>query len=411
VDELSVVMARAPTHELDAEIAKWLHEIVLSLDLDRVALINRAPPDGDFVGPYWSARRGIHKLPRKLRWDQMSPWALGEITAGRSIVFSDPKEIPGEALEFRRFVKARGTTALVILPLQIGDNVVGALSFNRFRAGRRRWSAKELQRLRIVGRIFAGALERKRSELQARELRQELAVASRRSTMGELTASIAHELNRPLGAILSNLEGLARLLSLKNPKIALASTAVRSAIEDTERAGEIVRRFRSMFKDEKINKLPLDIRDLIKDVVALVSREAASREIILRVDQSDALPRAIGDRIQLQQCVLNLLMNAFDAAAQVKMGPRDVLIKVAPANPGWIEVSVSDNGPGLDPSVANRIFEPFATTKPEGMGLGLMVTRSIIEDHGGRIRFSPIAGGGSTFRFTLPAEQARQARP
>src|SRR5271168_5343587 len=251
-------MARAPTHELDAEIAKWLHEIVLSLDLDRVALINRAPPDGDFVGPHWSARRGIHKLPRKLRWDQMSPWALGEITAGRSIVFSDPKEIPGEALEFRRFVEARGTAALVILPLQIGDNVVGALSFNRFRAGRRRWSAKELQRLRIVGRIFAGALERKRSELQARELRQELAVASRRSTMGELTASIAHELNRPLGAILSNLEGLARLLSLKNPKIALASTAVRSAVEDTERAGEIVRRFRSMFKDEKINKVPLD---------------------------------------------------------------------------------------------------------------------------------------------------------
>lgn len=409
MDQLSIVMARVPAHELDTEIPKFLHEIVLALDLDRVALIKRELPGEEFVASYWSARPGIRSLPAKLRWQQMSPWALAELTAGRSVVFSDFGELPEEAAEFKRFVKDRGTTALVLLPLQIGNNVVGALSFNRFRAGRR-WSAKEVQRFRIVGQILAAALERKRSDLQALQLRKELTVAFRRSTMGELTASIAHELNRPLSAILCNLEGLARSLSQRNPKLALASTVVRNAIEDTKRAGETVRRFRSMFEGEEIEKVAIDINQLVKDVVALASREAASRAVNLQIDESASLPRAVCDRVQIQQCVLNLIMNALDATAQNTSGPRDVTIKVAREKPGWIQVSVSDTGAGLDPSVADRIFEPFVTTKTGGMGLGLLITRSIVEGHGGRIWFTPDAAGGCTFTFTLPKEQRGRAR-
>lgn len=406
---MSIAMARASTHKLDTEIKAWLREIVLALDLDRVALIKRDPPAGDLVDSYWWARPGIHRLPPRVRWQQGAPWALAELAAGRSIVFSDPEELPGEAGEFKRFEKARGIISLVLMPLQVGNNVVGSLGFNRFRAGRR-WSAKELQRLRIVAQIFAGALERKRSDLQARQLREELKVAFRRSTMGELTASIAHELNRPLGAILSNLGGLARLLSQKNLKMELASTAVRSAIEDTERAGEIVRRFRSMFKDEKTSMVAIDIRQLVEDVVAMAGREAASRAINFQIDAAASLPRAMGDPIQIQQCLLNLLMNAFDAMARIRSGARDVTITVAPEKPGWIQVSVVDTGAGIDPSVADRIFEPFVTTKTEGMGLGLLVTRSIVEGHGGRIWFTPGASGGSTFTFTLPMEQGGRTR-
>jgi two-component system sensor kinase FixL len=122
------------------------------------------------------------------------------------------------------------------------------------------------------------------------------------------------------------------------------------------------------------------------------------------------LPRAVCDRVQIQQCVLNLIMNALDATAQNTSGPRDVTIKVAREKPGWIQVSVSDTGAGLDPSVADRIFEPFVTTKTGGMGLGLLITRSIVEGHGGRIWFTPDAAGGSTFTFTLPKEQRGRAR-
>jgi signal transduction histidine kinase len=225
-----------------------------------------------------------------------------------------------------------------------------------------------------------------------------------------LTASIAHELNQPLSAILSGLGGLARLLSQGNPKPALASIAVTNAIEDTKRAGEIVRRLRSMFKGDEIRKVAIDTNLLTREIVKLVESEATSRGITLRIDVLPSLQWAIGDRIQIQQCVLNLLMNALDATEQTESGPREVLIRIAPEKIGWIGVSVCDAGPGVDPSVADRMFESFVTTKTKGMGLGLLVTRSIVEGHGGRIWFTPNPRGGSTFTFTLPVAQGRQTR-
>jgi signal transduction histidine kinase len=218
------------------------------------------------------------------------------------------------------------------------------------------------------------------------------------------------EVNQPLTAILSNLQGLARLLSEGNLKPALASAAVRDTIEDTKRAAEIVRRLRSMFKGDETRKVAIDISPLTQEVVDLVGSEAAVREITLRIDDSPVLPSVVGDRLQIQQCVLNLLMNALDATAQTKSGPRKVTIRIAREKTEWIGVSVRDTGAGVDPSVANRMFEPFVTTKTEGMGLGLLVTRSIVENHGGRIWFTPNQGGGSTFTFTLPIAQEGRAR-
>ncbi len=404
--ELSATIAAAPAEEIDTRIEEWLSKIVLGLNVDRGTLWERDASDDGFIGAHWWARSDVPGLPRKMVSRQISPWATARILAGDVIVYSSPEELPKEEVKLRRFLKIHGPRAQVMLPLEIGGSVVGALTFGKFRAPRH-WSSKEVQRLRIIGQIIAGALDRRRAILQARQLREELMVASRRSTMGELTASIAHELNRPLGAILSNLGGLARLLSQSNPKPVLASTAVRNAIDDTKRAGEIVRRFRSMFKAEETRKEPMDIRQLVIEVVKLAGREAASREISLRLDESNSLLRATGDRIQIQQCVLNLLMNALDAAAQSKLRVREVTIRVArEKDSGWIEVSVSDTGTGVNPSVANRIFEPFVTTKPEGMGLGLLVTRTIVESHGGRIWFTSSPDSGSTFSFTLPIERS-----
>lgn len=394
-------MARVSADEIDREIKEWLRKIVLTLEVDRGTFWEPPASDGGFVGTYWWARPGVPGLPRKMISMKISPWATKEVLAGKTVVYSNPKELPKEEVKLRRFLKSHGPKAQVMLPLQIGGVVLGALTFGKFRAPRY-WSQSEVQRLRIVGQIVASALDRKRAVLQSRKLQEQLAAASRWSTMGELTASIAHELNQPLAAILSGLGGLARLLSQGNPKPAVTSAAVRNAIEDTKRAGEIVRRLRSMFRGDETHKVAIDISPLAKEVVNLVGSEAASREITVRVVDSPALPRVIGDSIQIQQCVLNLLMNALDATAQNESGPRQVTIKIAPENSGWIGVSVSDTGLGVDPSVANRMFEPFVTTKTRGMGLGLLVTRSIVEGHGGRIWFTPNPGGGSTFTFTLP---------
>lgn len=407
VDELSAAMARASAEEIDEEIKGWLRKIVLSLKVDRGTFWELPASDGGFVGTHWWARPGIQGLPKTMRSMQISPWATAQVLAGKTIVYSSPEELPKEEVKLKQFLKTHGPRAQVMLPLQSGDLVLGALTFGKFRAPRY-WSPSELQRLRIVAQIVASALDRKRAALHSRKLREELALASRRSTMGELTASIAHELNQPLTAILSNLGGLARLLSQGDPNPALTSAAVRNAIRDTKRAGEIVRRLRSMFRGDETSKEAIDIGPLTKELVKLVGSEAVFREITLRVDDSPSLPRVMGDRIQIQQCLLNLLMNALDATEQTKSGPRGVIIRIAPEKAGWIGISVCDDGLGVDPSVANRMFESFVTTKTKGMGLGLLVTRSIVEGHGGRIWFTPNPGGGSTFTFTLPIALGRQ---
>jgi two-component system sensor kinase FixL len=225
--------------------------------------------------------------------------------------------------------------------------------------------------------------------------------------MSELVASLSHEINQPLGAILSNLGGVARLLAQGNPQPAMALEAVNSAIDDTKRTAEIVRRIRFMFKRHVEHKTAVAIGALVGEVVKLTAGEAAIRRISVQIQVSPSVRRVVGDSIQLQQCILNLVMNAFDAI-EVKSDRRDVTIKVAPEKTGWIALSVSDTGAGIDPTVANRLFEPFVTTKSEGMGLGLLVSRSIVESHGGRIWATPNPDCGATFAFTLPVAEGKR---
>jgi two-component system sensor kinase FixL len=144
------------------------------------------------------------------------------------------------------------------------------------------------------------------------------------------------------------------------------------------------------------------MRSLVRETTELLSNEAAFRGTALQIDDAPSLSPVLADRIQIQQCIMNLLMNALDATSQMKSGTREVRIRIAPERPGWIELSVSDTGEGVAPAIATRLFEPFTTTKPKGMGLGLLVTRSIIEGHGGRLWFDSNPSGGAIFTFTLP---------
>ena len=182
--------------------------------------------------------------------------------------------------------------------------------------------------------------------------------------------------------------------------------AVKNAIQDTRRAGEIVRRVRGIFSGGETRKTAVDMRSLVTETAELVSNEAAFRGTTLRIYGSSSLAPALADRIQIQQCMMNLLMNALDATSKVKSGPREIAIRIAAERTGWIELSVRDTGEGVAPAIASRLFEPFTTTKANGMGLGLLVTRSIIEAHGGRLWFDPNPDRGTTFTFTLPIAQA-----
>lgn len=409
VEELSATMAQSPADAVDREIETWLGKICVVLDLDRSAIYERDAPGKGVRTTHTWVRPNFPPFP-----DNYNPEKLKSSTdwvmAGHRLVFSRPSDIPLEWDDTRRFLERYGPKASAIFPMWAGGQVIGAASFGRFRTPRQ-WNPQLLNQLALAVRIFSAAIERKQAEAKMRAARSELVLAQRRSMMGELVASLAHEINQPLGAILSNLGGLARLLARGNPEPAMAAKAVENAIEDTKRAGQIVRRVRAMLKGESANKVAVDIAELVKEVVRLIGSEAALRKISIQIEASASRPWVLGDGVLLQQCLLNLLMNAFDAVSELENDRRKVVLRIAPEKQGWVAVSVSDKGTGVHPSIAARVFEPFVTTKPMGMGLGLLVTRSVVENHGGEIRMEPAAAGGTTFTFTLPiAEKKRTQR-
>jgi signal transduction histidine kinase len=407
VGELSAAMARVSADAVDREIETWLGKICQSLDLDRSGIYESDGADEPVRATHTWNRANLPPFPRDYDPEKLLDVTCEWVMGGNPITFSRPSEIPRELPDARRFVERFGPKASAVIPMWAGARVIGAASFGKFRSART-WSTELLDHLALAVRLFGSAIERKQSVTAMRAARAELRVATRRNLMSELVASLSHEINQPLGAILSNLGGVARLLTQGNPQPAMALEAVNSAIEDTKRTAEIVRRIRFMFKKDTDHKTAVDIRALVGEVVKLTVGEAAIRNVSVQVQASPSVRRVTGDGIQLQQCILNLIMNAFDAIAEAKSDQRGVTIKVAPEKTGWAAISVSDNGAGIDPAVATRLFEPFVTTKSEGMGLGLLVTRSIVESHGGKIWATPNPDRGTTFTFTLPVAERKR---
>jgi two-component system sensor kinase FixL len=246
--------------------------------------------------------------------------------------------------------------------------------------------------------------QRKQAEIQLREQRAELAHVARISTMGELAASLAHELNQPLTAILSNAQAALRFLSGRPADIEEVRETLQDIVKDNSRAGEVIRRIRALVKKEVIELVSVDMVNLVREVAALVHSDAIILNVKLVVETTDSLPAVQGDKVQLQQVVLNLLLNAFDAMKESPPAERQVKLSIARNDAGSIETAVSDRGPGLSSDKLDKIFQPFYTTKGEGLGMGLSICRSIIEAHGGRLWAENNLDRGATFYFTLPVE-------
>jgi PAS domain S-box-containing protein len=243
---------------------------------------------------------------------------------------------------------------------------------------------------------------RKETEIELREQRAELAHVARISTMGELAASLAHEINQPLTAILSNAQAALRFLSSKPADLEEVREILQDIVKDNSRAGEVIRRMRALVKKEELEFASVDLASLIRDVVMLVHSDAILHNVKIALELDDNLPPARGDRVQLQQVVLNLLLNAFDAMKDCPAGEREVKLTVEAYGMGLVQTAVSDRGTGLSSDKLDKIFQPFYTTKGEGLGMGLSICRSIIEAHGGHLRAENNADRGATFYFTLP---------
>jgi len=235
-----------------------------------------------------------------------------------------------------------------------------------------------------------------------REMQMELAHANRAATMGQITASIAHEVNQPIAATVTNAQGALRWLSTERPDLEQARQALARIVEDSKRAGEVVGRIRALIKKEPPRKDRLDINEAIREVIALTRAETVKNDVSVETRLAEGLPLIQADRVQLQQVVLNLVINAIEAMSAAE-GARDLLITTTTDASGSVLVSVKDSGPGLPPASLERVFDPFYTTKPGGLGMGLSICRSIVEALGGRLWVTANLPRGAVFQFTVPA--------
>ncbi len=219
--------------------------------------------------------------------------------------------------------------------------------------------------------------------------------------MGELAASIAHEVNQPLAGIATNANAGLHWLAGEMPNLEEAREAFRRIIRDGNRAAEVISRMRALFKKARTATEWLDINEAIEEVVILTQSEVRRKKVALRMELAADLPPVMGDRVQLQQVVVNLILNAIEAMSTVEDRERDLLISTQPGEGDEVCVAVQDSGIGLDPKNVERIFDAFHTTKPGGLGMGLSISRSIVESHGGRLWAVSNNGPGATFQFTL----------
>jgi PAS domain S-box-containing protein len=243
------------------------------------------------------------------------------------------------------------------------------------------------------------------SERRLLDARMELAHVTRVTTLGELTASIAHEVNQPLAAVAANAEACLRWLDRATPDLDAARRSVEWVINDNNRASEVIRRVRALATKADVEKAALDINDVVKEVIALVQRELFSHRVSLQMELAPALPMIMGDRVQLQQVIINLVMNGIEAMQSTTDRPRELVIRSGQDGAHGVLVSVADCGGGISAEDADRLFNPFFTTKSSGMGMGLSICRSIMEAHGGRLWAFGNEGSGATFQFVLPLHQ------
>ena len=253
-------------------------------------------------------------------------------------------------------------------------------------------------------RLLAEITERKRAEESLRKAQDNLARISRVTTMGELAASIAHEVNQPLSGIVINgnacLRWLANIESA-SPSLDEARQATERIVRDGKRAGDVILRLRNFFKSAPGEKVVLDANEVIREVVLLVRHEAEKMKVTLRTELDDRLPPVVGDPVQLQQVILNLILNGAEAMAAVTDHPRELVIRTRVDEHEAVRVEVHDAGAGLNPQDMEKIFDAFHTTKPGGMGMGLSISRTIVENHGGKLWARANDGPGATFCFTV----------
>ena len=373
------------------------------------------------LGALWRIDRDAGVLRCVEVWSKQSLAAPHFAAASRESTFLPGIGLPGRVWSSREplyipdvvpdanFPRApiaanEGLHAAFCFPILLGGEVLGAVEF--FSQEIRQPDQELLEMMATIGSQIGQFVERTHAEEALMRAQAELAHVARVATLGELTASIAHEINQPLAAIVTNASVCLRWLEDEPPNLDRAREAARRIVRDGTRAGDVIARIRALARKADGETAPLSINDALEEVTALAQAEVRRNAVALRMQLAADLPPVLGDRVQLQQVILNLLMNGIEALASVVDRPRELFIRSCPREPDQVLVAVQDSGVGIDPDSLDKIFDPFYTTKPQGMGMGLAISRSIIEAHGGRLWATASEGNGAVFHFTLPTGAA-----
>jgi C4-dicarboxylate-specific signal transduction histidine kinase len=372
---------------------------------------------GCSVATLWSVDRKLNVLSHKALWRGSAASAAEHEIAIVTNNFERGRGLPGRVWANRaaecisnmevdvlmadaQLAGDEDLRTALAFPILLDNEVLGVVEI----LSRDLWPPDNdlLVTMTTIGSQIGQFMERKRAENALQLAQSELAYATRVMTMGELAASIAHEVNQPLGAMVTSAGSGAQWLAAQPPDIAKARSALERIISDGRRAGDVIKRIRGLMKRQAPRKTSLQVNDVIREVIALAQHEFRRNEIQLDAQLSEVLPPVKGDKVQLQQVLLNLIVNAIEAMREIKERPRLLSVVSCMDVPDTVLIEVRDSGIGLSSEHAGHLFEPFYTTKAEGIGIGLSISRSIVEAHGGQLSAGPNSPRGAVFRLSMP---------
>jgi FixJ family two-component response regulator/signal transduction histidine kinase len=401
--EFSLRFANVASDGIESQIESALAQLVDRLGYDRCTYGELAV-DGSFVVVCSVAASDLAPLARGPRVTQ-EPWLIDEIRAGRVVALPDlPNGLPADAVIEAEFCRRVGLKSHLSIPLRVGGRIAGALSFGGLRRAYP-WPEHTITRLKIIGELIASAIARARSEEEARRWRARLWHVDRVARIAALGAGIAHEMNQPLAAILSNAQAGLAYLERGEPKLDDLRAILQAVVRDDKRAAETIRSMRALLRPDEARRERIDIAATVSEVLQLLAVELQHLGVRVEVDLASG-GWAIADKAQIEQVALNLLMNAASAMQACPRDQRVLQVSVADDGCGHIVVAVCDCGPGIAPEHREAVFEPFWSSRREGLGLGLPICRSIVQAHGGRIAVVPNPQRGVTLRFELDSVAA-----
>jgi C4-dicarboxylate-specific signal transduction histidine kinase len=344
---------------------------------------------------------GAPAIPTTLPADL--PWYVAQLRQGRCLNLSRaPDDLPVEATAEREAFRALRIRSHIAVPLFSAGRVRGvialAASFERL------WTPEDVQRLRLIGEIMAQAVERDESERVMQRLGVELTHLARIASLADLTVALTHELNQPLTAIRTNAHAMQRLVT-RGERADELNDVLRDIVDDSTRAADLIWRLATLVRRRETQRVPVNVNRLVRDFQAIARVEAQRHGARLVLRLAPNVPVAAGDPVQIQQVLLNLIRNAAEAMADIEPAARVVEVSTSMTAPSQVTVSVADSGPPVDDAALRRLFRPFNTTKPDGIGVGLAISRSIVEAHGGRVWAERRSPNGLTVHFTLLAER------